>query len=240
MLKLNLRPPSGIHPALRPGEQEHAYVPTSYWPSFCTPQGSRRSSAAATSPLRHSSATHELFDTGFRLGRFELPSTCSRELINIPFRERQRQRQKSQLHRVAPLPLSITTPDGAVLSANFNGLAVDLNAGSAVYDEETEGETETACEMGLETVDEKDTETETEPEPRLQKKPTICKKRRHRKNLLPLLPPLPLPPSPSHPPLTASSLGSMPASPTPSYRFEFKRGSREVAEKVKEKFRRKS
>ncbi|RDW86596.1 uncharacterized protein DSM5745_03238 [Aspergillus mulundensis] len=227
MLKLNFRPPSGIHPALRPGDPEHAYNPLSYWPSFCTPNTSRRNSPT-TSPLRHSPATHELFDTGFRLGRLELPSTCSRELINVPFRDRQRQRQKSQLHRGAPLPLSITTPDGAVLSSNFNGLAVDPNSGLMACDEEAEvtaGETEMA--------------PVPVPEARLQMKPA-CKKRRQKKKLLPLLPPLPLPPSPSHPPLTASSLGSIPASPTPSYRSEFRRGSREVAEKVREKFRRKA
>ncbi|KAL4992098.1 hypothetical protein BDW68DRAFT_184452 [Aspergillus falconensis] len=123
-------PPAAIHPALRPGQGEHAYHPTAYWPSFCTPGTSRRSSANTTNTQshpnpRHLSTTPELFDTGFYLGRLELPATCFRELINIPFAERQRQRQKSQLHRGTTLPLSITTPDGAVLSPNFNAAAIE-------------------------------------------------------------------------------------------------------------------
>ncbi|KAL6235608.1 hypothetical protein BDW75DRAFT_240063 [Aspergillus navahoensis] len=128
-------PPAAIHPTLRTGQGEHAYRPTAYWPSFCTAETSRRSSANTNNTQSqpnpwYPSTTPELFDTGFYLGRLELPATCSRELINIPFTERQRQRQKSQLHRGAALPLSITTPDGAVLSPNFNGLPVDADADS--------------------------------------------------------------------------------------------------------------
>ncbi|KAL4978260.1 hypothetical protein BDW66DRAFT_130638 [Aspergillus desertorum] len=131
-------PPGAVHPALRSGQGENNYRSTAYLPSFCTPKTSRRSSANtaththaqayARSRPRHPSMTPELFDTGFYLGRLELPTTCSRELINIPFAERQRQRQKSQLHRGTTLPLSITTPDGAILWPNFNGLPVDVDA----------------------------------------------------------------------------------------------------------------
>ncbi|CBF83755.1 predicted protein [Aspergillus nidulans FGSC A4] len=130
--------PAAIHPALHSGQGEHAYQPTAYWPSSCTPEMSRCSNTniitnnddahadAHEQPhSRRPSTTPELFDTGFYLGRVELPTTCSRELINIPFAERQRQRQKSQLHRGTTHLLSITTPDGAVLSPNFNGLPVD-------------------------------------------------------------------------------------------------------------------
>ncbi|KAL4739650.1 hypothetical protein BDV11DRAFT_215074 [Aspergillus similis] len=130
--------PAAIHPA-HPGQDEDAFHPTAYWPSSCTADISRRSKTniiintaydhADTHEQphsRHPSTTPELFDTGFYLGRVELPTTCSRELINIPFAERQRQRQKSQLHRGTTHQLSITTPDGVVLSPNFNGLPVDV------------------------------------------------------------------------------------------------------------------
>ncbi|KAL3435749.1 hypothetical protein BDV09DRAFT_184753 [Aspergillus tetrazonus] len=129
--------PAAIHPALHSGQGKHAHHRTAYWPSSCTPEMSRCSNAniitntadahadAHEQPhSRNPSTTPELFDTGFYLGRVELPTTCSRELINIPFAERQRQRQKSQLHRSTTHLLSITTPDGAVLSPNFNGLPV--------------------------------------------------------------------------------------------------------------------
>ncbi|KAL4765630.1 uncharacterized protein BDW70DRAFT_168841 [Aspergillus foveolatus] len=133
--------PAAIHQSLHPSQGEHGYHPTAYWPSSCNPEMNRCSNAniiantadahtdAHEQPYsRRPSTTPELFDTGFYLGRVELPITCSRELINIPFAERQRQRQKSQLHRGTTHPLSITTPDGAVLSPNFNGLPVDTAA----------------------------------------------------------------------------------------------------------------
>ncbi|KAL4813944.1 hypothetical protein BDW67DRAFT_187207 [Aspergillus spinulosporus] len=147
--------PAAIHPANHPGQGEHvSYHPTAYWQSFSTPEISRRSNAnittnTASAPAdayeqlhsRDPSTTPELFDTGFYLGRVELPTTCSRELINIPLAERQRQRLKSQLHRGTTHPLSITTPDGVVLSPNFNGLPVDVE-GIEGAEGDTEAETQ--------------------------------------------------------------------------------------------------
>ncbi|KAL4778631.1 hypothetical protein BJX76DRAFT_362553 [Aspergillus varians] len=71
------------------------------------------------------SPTPELFDTGFYRGRLELPANSLRELINIPFTERQRQTQQKQLYCSAGQPSPIITSDGAILSANFNCFPVD-------------------------------------------------------------------------------------------------------------------
>ncbi|KAL5001175.1 hypothetical protein BDV10DRAFT_160785 [Aspergillus recurvatus] len=227
-------PPAAIHPALRPGQGEHAYHPTAYWPSFCTPETSRRGSTNTTSrqPQSHPrplSTTPELFDTGFYLGRLELPTTCSRELINIPFAERQRQRQKSQLHHGTTQALTIMTPDGAVLSSNFNGLPVNVDADSHAMSFRAYGQESDPAEPRL--------------EKRASKKQKQKQRQKHKHKLLPLnqLLPLPLPPSPSHPPLSSCSLSSGPLpSPTPSHRSELARGSREVREKVMERIRRKT
>ncbi|KAL4775111.1 hypothetical protein BDW60DRAFT_204381 [Aspergillus nidulans var. acristatus] len=209
--------PAAIHPALHPGQGEHGYHPTAYWPSSCTPEMSRCNNANIITDTayahadaheqphsRHFSTTPELFDTGFYLGRVELPTTCSRELINIPFAERQRQRQKSQLHRGTAHPLSITTPDGAVLSPNFNGLPVDIGAFSHALSSPY------SQEPGP---------VEPRPEKRASEEQKEIQKQKHKHKLLPLnlLPPLPLPPSPSRPPLTSSTLSSgLLSSPTPS------------------------
>ncbi|KAL4755424.1 hypothetical protein BDW72DRAFT_189185 [Aspergillus terricola var. indicus] len=211
-LKSDFTPTPPFPAALHPGQGEHAYHPTAYWPSFCTPGISRRSNAniitntayAHEQPhSRQSSTTPELFDTGFYLGRVELPTTCSRELINIPFVERQRQRQKSQLHR-ATHSLSITTPDGAVLLPNFNGLPVDVGAFSHELSSPNNQESDPA---------------ELRPEKRASKGQEEIQKQKHKHKLLPLnlLPPLPLPPSPSHLPLSSNSLSSkLLSSPSPS------------------------
>ncbi|OJJ60859.1 hypothetical protein ASPSYDRAFT_87432 [Aspergillus sydowii CBS 593.65] len=114
-------PPDAIHPAFR----ETAHPPTApYLPPTSIPETTTISTTNA-----HPDTTPELFDTGFYLGRLELPASSSRELINIPFNERQRQRQRQdeqkQIYRAAGLPSPIITPGGAILSANFNSVPVD-------------------------------------------------------------------------------------------------------------------
>ncbi|BCS22415.1 uncharacterized protein APUU_30640S [Aspergillus puulaauensis] len=115
-------PPDAIHPAFR----ETGHPPTApYLPPTTIPEITTISTTTNT----HPDSTPELFDTGFYLGRLELPASSSRELINIPFNERQRQRQRQdeqkQIYRAAGLPSPIITHDGAILSANFNSVPVD-------------------------------------------------------------------------------------------------------------------
>ncbi|OJJ00184.1 hypothetical protein ASPVEDRAFT_81764 [Aspergillus versicolor CBS 583.65] len=114
-------PPDAVHPAFR----ETQPPPTApYLPPTSIPE-----TTTISTTKTHRDSTPELFDTGFYLGRLELPASSSRELINIPFNERQRQRQRQdeqkQIYRAAGLPSPIITLDGAILSANFNRFPVD-------------------------------------------------------------------------------------------------------------------
>ncbi|KAL4918857.1 hypothetical protein BDW62DRAFT_180542 [Aspergillus aurantiobrunneus] len=156
------RPPDALHPAFR--EHKH-HLTTAYSPPNPTITEEINSSSSTTT-------TPELSDTGFYRGRLELPASSSRELINVPFSERERHKQQKQLYRAAGLPSPIITPDGAILSANFNGLPVDPDSHATSF-------------MDYDSA-------------------------------------------------------SREAKSPPAYRSEWRRGSREVKEMVKERFRRKS
>ncbi|KAL2829689.1 hypothetical protein BDW59DRAFT_158867 [Aspergillus cavernicola] len=105
--------PESIHPALR---QQQTHLPTAH----STPPNPTPSSTSPSIPNPHES-TPELFDTGFYRGRLELPENSSRELINIPLTAKLKERQQKQL---AGSPGPIITPDGAILTANFNNQPV--------------------------------------------------------------------------------------------------------------------
>ncbi|KAL4926307.1 uncharacterized protein BDV17DRAFT_293727 [Aspergillus undulatus] len=109
------RTPDAIHPAFRQD-------------TYLTPESILTKAIPPAPIIRRVSSTPELSDTGIRLGRLELPATTTRELINIPLAERQRHIAQKQLYRNAGLPSPIITPDGAVLSANFNSLPVDTDS----------------------------------------------------------------------------------------------------------------
>jgi hypothetical protein len=79
-------------------------------------------SASSQTPLE---TTFELFDTGFYRGRVELSSNPSRELINMPYDDRWRNRKRVPLCHSAGLPTPVVTPEGAVLTANFDTLPVE-------------------------------------------------------------------------------------------------------------------
>ncbi|KAJ0426129.1 hypothetical protein BJY00DRAFT_126163 [Aspergillus carlsbadensis] len=104
------RHPSSVHPAFR---QRSATTPT---PDSTT---SLMNSIGASSqtPLE---TTPELFDTVFYRGRAELSSNPSRALINVPYDDRWRNRKRVSLCHSAGLPAPVVTPEGAVLTANFD------------------------------------------------------------------------------------------------------------------------
>ncbi|KAL4810272.1 hypothetical protein BDV18DRAFT_55447 [Aspergillus unguis] len=106
-----------IHPALRHSQPTCKPTATTYPNPITVPK--RTISHPRT---RIPSSPRELFDTGFRLGRLELPAFSTRELINIPFAERQRQKQQKHLKRTSEMHLPIVTRDGALLSATFDTL----------------------------------------------------------------------------------------------------------------------
>jgi hypothetical protein len=79
-------------------------------------------SASSQTP---SETTPELFGTGFHRGRAELSSNPSRELINVPYDDRWRNRKRVSLCHSAGLPTPVVTPEGAVLTANFDTVPVE-------------------------------------------------------------------------------------------------------------------
>jgi hypothetical protein len=79
-------------------------------------------SASSQTP---SESTPELFDTGFYRGRAELSSNPSRELINVPYDDRWPNRKRVSLCHSAGLPTPVVTPEGAVLTANFDTVPVE-------------------------------------------------------------------------------------------------------------------
>ncbi|KAL4969498.1 uncharacterized protein BDV14DRAFT_84456 [Aspergillus stella-maris] len=189
------KPPDDIHPAFR--------------------QDNRRPSSLAAETdeilpapvpiIRRVSSTPELSDTGFRLGRIELPETgSSRELINIPLAQRQQYNAQRQLYRNAELPSPIITPDGAVLSANFNSLPVDPDSHAMSFmDYGPESAGGRARGLRLSIISKRKSKAVSSPSP-------------------------------------LSGQLSGPLSPPPPYRAEWRMGSKEVKEKMKEAFRRKS
>lgn len=139
------------------------------------------------------SSPRELFDTGFRLGRLELPAFSTRELINIPFSERQRPKQQKHLRQTTRMHLPIVTRDGALLSSNFRTLPASPDCHAISFADH--GPASPSAENG------------SNPRPSSRAS------------------------SSSPPPLSP---------PPPSYRSSWRRGSSDVKEKVREKFRRKS
>ncbi|KAL3457870.1 hypothetical protein BJX64DRAFT_292722 [Aspergillus heterothallicus] len=110
-----LRCPSGVHPAFR---QRSATTPT---PDSAT---SLMNSFSGPCQIPHET-TSELFDTGFYRGRAELSSNPSRELINIPYDDRLRERKRISLWRSSGPRSPVVTRDGAILTANFNQVPVE-------------------------------------------------------------------------------------------------------------------
>ncbi|KAL4952991.1 hypothetical protein BDW69DRAFT_12104 [Aspergillus filifer] len=189
------KPPDDIHPAFR--------------------QDNRRFSSLAAETdeilpapvpiIRRVSSTPELSDTGFRLGRIELPETgSSRELINIPLAQRQQHNAQKQLYRNAGLSSPIITPDGAILSANFNSLPVDPDSHAMSF-----------MDYGPEPVGGRARGLRLSIIPKRKSKAISSSTQ-------------------------LSGQLSGPLSPPPSYRAEWRRGSKEVKEKMKEAFRRRS
>ncbi|KAL2814999.1 hypothetical protein BJX63DRAFT_187315 [Aspergillus granulosus] len=106
------RYPSDVHPAFR---QRSAMTPT----PDSTTSLINNCSASNHSPYE---TTPELFDTGFYRGRAELSSTPSRELINVPYDDQLSERKQRSLWRSEGLLTPVVTRDGAILTANFNGV----------------------------------------------------------------------------------------------------------------------
>ncbi|KAL4939035.1 hypothetical protein BDV06DRAFT_43549 [Aspergillus oleicola] len=184
------RPPNDIHPAFR---QDSCRLPA-------LASETDDILPAPIPIIRRASSTPELSDTGFRVGRIELPETGScRELINIPLAQRQK-----QLYRNAGLPCPIITPDGAILSANFYSLPVDLDSHAMSF-----------MEYGPESADGRGKRMRL----------SMLSKRKSKT-------------ASASSPFSGPLSGSL--SPPPSYRAEWSRGSREMKEKVKERFRKKS
>ncbi|KAL3493713.1 hypothetical protein BJX62DRAFT_235076 [Aspergillus germanicus] len=106
------RHPSSVHPAFR----QRSATPDS------TTSLMNNISASSQTP---SETTPELFDTGFYRGRTELSSNPSRELINVPYDDRWRNRKRVSLCHPVALPTPVVTPEGAVLTANFDTVPVE-------------------------------------------------------------------------------------------------------------------
>ncbi|KAL2865749.1 uncharacterized protein BJX67DRAFT_154467 [Aspergillus lucknowensis] len=134
------RHPSTVHPAFRqhaqyPESKARPSTPTPFPTSTSTTIFDIKTTSTKENPTSTTTSTEiqnpshestpELFDTGFYRGRVELSATPSRELINIPYTERLRQRQLNQIGSAANASTPVITPDGAILTANFNQIPVD-------------------------------------------------------------------------------------------------------------------